>query len=139
MSLFKLSQLKFSFQLTQYLWFSKLFKVFRAAESQELEYLWEVTKDINFETNRINYIIIQTVSAWSHIPVDSLLMVLQRSQSFQTFKKLETSILLSSYQGYRLWDKWNKWYYYSNCLNLNLYSSWLNICGYQYISKFSQL
>ena len=63
--------------------FSNISKFSQLWKYQEAGYYWDVGRVINFETNGINDVI---------IPVDSLFVVLQTSQSFQTFKKLETWI-----------------------------------------------
>ena len=131
--LFKLSQLEVIFQLTQYLWFSKFLNVFTAG------YYWDVCKVINFETTGIYHFIIQIGSAEINIHADSMFEVLKTSQSFQSFRKPETWILLRNLLDYKVWDNWNFSCYYSNCLNWISYSSWLNVCSSQNFSKISQV
>ena len=86
-----------------------------------------------------NLVIIQIVSTEFHIPAGSMFVVLKTTQKFQSFRKSESWILLWSLLSYKVWDSWNFTYYYSNCLNGFLYSSWLNVCSSQNYSKFSEL
>ena len=50
----------------------------------------------------ILHIIIQTVSTEIHIPAGSMFEVLKTSQSFQSFRKSESWILLRSLLGYKV-------------------------------------
>ena len=56
-------------------------------------------------------------------------------KSFQSFRKSKSWILLRSLLGHEVWDNWNFTYYHSSCLNYNSYSSWLNVCCSQNLSK----
>ena len=56
-------------------------------------------------------------------------------KSFESFRKSKRWILLRSLVGHEVWDNQNFTSYHSNCLNQNSYSSRLNVCCSQNISK----
>ena len=109
--------------------FSELQKIRELDIIEKFARLWSLRQlefyILSFKLSQLNFL----------FQLAQSLLFSKHLKSFQSFRKSKSWILLRSLLGHEVWDNWNFTYYHSYCLNYNSYSSWLNVCCSQNISK----